>query len=155
MSSTNVSAYSAMAAASSTRPTASSTVMKNRETSGWVTVTGSARAIWSASTDRNDPRLPRTLPKRTEASVTGPPAARWTTSSASRLLAPSTEVGSAALSVEMRTKRLVPCRIAASSTFWVPCTLDFTASHGWRSSSGRCLCAAAWKTSSGRTAAKT
>ncbi len=74
MSRTNVSAYSAIAAVSSTSPTASSTVMKNRVTSGWVTVTGWSRAIWSASTDRNEPRLPSTLPKRTEASVTGPPA---------------------------------------------------------------------------------
>src|SRR6266567_2165739 len=46
MSSTNVSAYSAMAAASSTRPTASSTVMKNRETSGCVTVTRPAVSLF-------------------------------------------------------------------------------------------------------------
>ena len=130
MSRTNVSAYSAMAAVSSTSPTASSTVMKNRVTSGWVTVTGSSRAIWSASTDRNDPRLPSTLPKRTEASATGPPASRCTTSSASLLLAPSTEAGSAALSVEMSTKWLLPWRTAASTTFWVPRTFDFTASQG-------------------------
>ena len=78
-------------------------------------------------------------------------ARAWTTSSASRLVAPSTEVGSAALSVEMWTNRST-CRMltAASSRCCVPSTFVFTPSHGCRSSSGRCLCAAAWNTSSGR-----
>ena len=68
MSSTNISPALAMLAASMTSPTASSTVMKKRVTSGWVTVTGSPFSICSDSTDRNEPRLPSTLPKRTEAS---------------------------------------------------------------------------------------
>ena len=56
---------------------------------------------------------------------------------------------SAALSVEMFTNRSTPATAAASSTDTVPHTLVFSASPGCVSSSGRCLSAAAWKTTSG------
>src|SRR6266851_1311524 len=102
MSRTKVSPASAMLAASMTRPTASSTVMKKRVTSGWVTVTASPFSICSDSTVRNEPRLPRTLPKRTEANRVEPPARDWTIISAIRLVAPRMETGSAALSVQIR-----------------------------------------------------
>ncbi len=154
MSSTNTSPPRAIRPASSTRPTASSMVMKKRVTSGWVTVTGPPLRNCSASTDSSEPREPRTLPNRTAEKTPVPRlrasrALAWTISSARRLLAPRTEVGSAALSVEISTNRSTPVASAASTRWSVPSTFDFTASEGCRSSSGRCLWAAAWKTTSG------
>ena len=128
--------------------------MKNRMTSGCVTVISSPFSICSDSTVRNEPRLPRTLPNRTEAKRVVPPARDCTISSASRLVAPRIETGSAALSVEMRMNLSTPTSSAAPTSVLVPRTLDFTPSAGCLSSSGRCLCAAAWNTTSGRTALK-
>ena len=148
MSSTKVSPSSAMLADSMTNPTASSTVMKNRVTSGCVTVTASPFSICSDSTDRNEPRLPRTLPKRTDANLVNPPACACTIISATRFDAPRIDIGSAALSVEIRMNRSTPVSTAASTRCLVPMTLDLIPSHGLRSRSGRCLCAAAWNTTS-------
>jgi hypothetical protein len=150
MSSTYVVGSSAIRAASRTRPTASSMVMKNRVTSGWVTVTGIPEASCSRSTCSNDPRLPSTLPKRTAHSRVPLPPCRWRTSSAARFVAPRTDVGLAALSVEISTNRSTSWTMAASTRFSVPHTLDFTPSQGCRSRAGRCLRAAAWKTTCGR-----
>ena len=126
-------------------------VMKNRVTSGWVTVTGDPLASCSRTTWSSEPRLPSTLPNRTEHMVVvGEPACAPTTISASRLVAPSTEVGLAALSVEMSTNFSTSWARATSTRFSVPPTLDFTPSQGWCSRIGRCLRAAAWKTTCGR-----
>ena len=66
--------------------------------------------------------------------------------SAIRFEYPRTLVGLAALSVEMLTKCSTPISWAASSNVSVPTTLVLTASTGYCSSIGRCLRAAAWKT---------
>src|SRR2546423_1383574 len=53
------------AEASSTSSTASRTVIKNRVTSGWVTVSGPPTASWRVKSGTTDPVEPSTLPKRT------------------------------------------------------------------------------------------
>ena len=58
--------------------------------------------------------------------------------------------GCTALSVEIRRKRLTPTAADASITLSVPNTLVRAASTGWSSSTGTCLWAAAWSTTSGR-----
>ena len=98
------------------------------------------------------PREPRTLPNRTTRKWRPLAARAATISSASSLEAPYTEIGSTALSVEMRTKRSHAASRAASTMFRVPKTLFFTASTGLASISGTCLCAAVWKTTSAREA---
>ena len=70
--------------------------------------------------------------------------------SPSRLVAPMTLAGRTALSVEMNTNRSAPTSAASSMTLSVPITLVVTASTTWVSRIGTCLCAAAWKTTSGR-----
>ena len=59
--------------------------------------------------------------------------------------------GDTALSEEISTKRSAPTRTAASRSRAVPMMLFVTASSGFASMSGTCLCAAAWKTTAGRT----
>ena len=54
-----------MTAACRTSCTASSTVMKYRVTSGWVTVTGPPVSTCADSAVSTEPRLPSTLPNRT------------------------------------------------------------------------------------------
>ena len=49
----------------STSCPASGMVMKYRTMSGWVTVIGPPRRIWSRNSGMTLPLLPRTLPKRT------------------------------------------------------------------------------------------
>ncbi len=118
--------------------------------SGCVTVTGPPRAICSLKSGTTLPADPSTLPKRTAVTLVREERARSrTTSSATRFVAPMTELGFTALSVEMRTKRRAPQAWAIRATFCVPNTLFFTASSGASSMSGTCLCAAAWKTYSG------
>ena len=53
------------AEASSTSSTASRTVMKNRLTSGWVTVSGPPAASWRVNSGTTEPVEPSTLPNRT------------------------------------------------------------------------------------------
>ena len=67
-----------------------------------------------------------------------------------RLVAPMTEVGFTALSVEMNVKCSTPKASAARTTFNVPKTLFSMASRGHTSMSGTCLWAAAWNTTAGR-----
>ncbi len=151
MSRTSAWPPSPIAPACSTSCTASSTVMKNRVTSGCVTVKGPPSSIcfWNALS--TEPRLPSTLPNRTEMYR---PRARPSTPavnpSATRFEYPRMLHGSAALSVETLTKHSTPEASAASSTASVPHTLVLNPSTGWASSSGRCLSAAAWNTTSGR-----
>ena len=97
------------------------------------------------------PADPSTLPNRTEVMrvLLRRPCSR-STISAMRLVAPITELGRTALSVEMSTRRSAPTASAMRATFCVPKTLFFTASSGASSMSGTCLWAAAWKTISGR-----
>src|SRR6267154_768572 len=80
--------------------------------SGWVTVTGPPASIWALNFGTTEPFDASTLPKRTAISrMVGLPPARamksassaWQYISASRLVAPSTETGSIALSVEIIT----------------------------------------------------
>jgi hypothetical protein len=113
-----------------TRLAASGMDMKNRVTAASVMVTGRLLLSCQCSVGRNDPRLPRTLPKRTEATRIGPPAQAAVTRSASRLVAPSTLVGAAALSVEMFTNVSVPARAAAATTLAVPARLVLMPSAG-------------------------
>ena len=63
--------------------------------------------------------------------------------------------GRTALSVEISTNRLTPTAADASITLSVPNTLVRAASTGWSSSTGTCLWAAAWSTTSGRYRSKT
>ena len=72
-----------------------------------------------------------------------------TTISHRRLLAPMTEVGLTALSVEIRMNFLTPWASAARTVFSVPNTLLRMASWGLVSIKGTCLWAAAWNTTSG------
>ena len=64
-------------------------------------------------------------------------------------MAPSTETGSIALSVEIITMAAAPAAAAASATLTEPNTLVLMPSSQSRSSSGTCLSAAAWNTMSG------
>ena len=92
-----------------------------------------------------------TLPSRIE--VYAAPFSRpalATIHSAAALVLPRTLVASTALSVEKKTRRRTPARSAAATTAAVPSTFVATASTGCSSSSGTCLYAAAWKTTSGR-----
>ncbi len=75
--------------------------------------------------------------------------------SASRLVAPMTFVGLTALSVEIITIARTPWARQASATWRVPSTLVRMPSHGLASTIGTCFSAAAWNTSSGRSAAIT
>ena len=99
--------------------------------SGWVTVTGPPRAICALNTGTTEPTEPSTLPKRTAISrvrVAGRIAAcsasrAWATISAKRLVTPSCETGSIALSVEIITRARAPAATAASATLIEPNTL--------------------------------
>ena len=83
---------------------------------GWVIVTGKPLAICHIKVSTNDPRLPNTLPNRTEATRVPCPACRLTITSANRFDIPNTDVGLAALSVEMFTNRLTPWATQTSAT---------------------------------------
>ena len=108
--------------------------------SGWVTVTGPPSAICSLKMPTTEPRLPRTLPKRTHEKRVFDRAARLcTTCSAKRLVAPITLVGLIALSVEIITNDSTACSSASSASCLVANTLLRTASHGKRSIIGTCL----------------
>ena len=115
-------------------------------------VSGPPRSICCLKIGTTLPRLPSTLPNRTTTNARScVRAARCTICSATRLLAPMMLPGETALSDEISTKRAVPTRTAASRRRAVPMMLFVTASSGFASMSGTCLCAAAWKTTAGRT----
>jgi hypothetical protein len=63
-------------------------------------------------------------------------------------VAPYRLIGLHALSVESATTRCTPLSIAASMTFWAPCTFVLTASKGLYSAAGTCFNAAACTTKS-------
>ena len=126
-------------------------VMKYRTTSGCVTVIGPPRAICSQKIGTTLPALPSTFPNRTATKrVLLRRANRWTIISVTRLLAPITELGRTALSVETSTNASTALRCAASASAMVPRTLFFTASQGFFSIISTCLCAAACSTRDGR-----
>ena len=104
--------------------------MKYRVTSGSVIVIGRPACTWAMRPGRNDPRLPITLPKRTEATSVSVPPRSATSSSAIRLVAPRTEVGRAALSVLTLTKRSTSASTAALIRFSVPKMFVLTPSAG-------------------------
>ena len=77
--------------------------------SGCVTVIGPPASICAVKVCSIEPREPSTLPNRTDSQVRPVRFAKWAvSSSARRLVLPSTLVASAALSVEMFTKRVAP-----------------------------------------------
>src|SRR5207247_1724878 len=80
--------------------TASGIVMKYRDASGCVTVTGPPRAICLRNVGITDPSLPRTLPNRTAMNRVRPASKLFTRRSPSLFVAPMTLVGRTALSVE-------------------------------------------------------
>ena len=132
--------------------------------SGCVTVTGPPASICCLNFGITEPFDASTLPNRTAISrIAGRRCARraksassaWQYISAKRLVAPSTDTGSIALSVEIITIAATPAAAAASATFTEPNTLVFTPSPQSRSSSGTCLSAAAWNTMSGLNSANT
>ena len=132
--------------------------------SGCVTVTGPPASICCLNFGTTEPFDASTLPKRTAISrIAGRRCARransassaWQYISAKRLVAPSTDTGSIALSVEIITIAAAPAAAAASATFTEPNTLVLTPSPQSRSSSGTCLSAAAWNTMSGLNSANT
>ncbi|MDF2971111.1 MAG: hypothetical protein K0R61_1561 [Microvirga sp.] len=97
--------------------------------SGWVTVTGPPRAICALNFGTTEPTEPSTLPKRTAMVRVAPLRPMNSASSACpyisarRLVAPSMETGSMALSVEIITMVSAPDSTAASATFTEPKTL--------------------------------
>ncbi len=155
MSSTRLSPAPPIAPHWMTSSTASGMVMKYRVTRASVRVMGPPRATWSAKVCSTEPRLPSTLPNRTDMYSDPSRAKSAVSRSAIRLVQPSTEVASAALSVEMLMNRSTPTPRAACSTFSVPHTLLCSASPGLASTSGRCFSAAAWNTTSGFCSANT
>src|SRR6478752_4083820 len=98
--------------------------------SGWVTVTGPPASICDLNLGTTEPFEARTFPKRTEINRIGwwPATARrensssraWQYISARRLVAPSTDTGSIALSVEIITMAVAPAAEAASATLIDP-----------------------------------
>ena len=114
MSSTNVSPNSAIGAASRTSPTASSTVMKNRVTSGSVTVTGSPRCDLLGDHGRAANRGCR---GRCRSGPSRRASGRRPCACDDHLGQPlgraEDATGSAALSVEISTNRSAPCSAAA------------------------------------------
>ena len=122
-------------------------------------MTGPPASICALNFGTTEPFEASTLPKRTAISRIGgslplppPPAgarrvsspsSAWQYISAKRLVAPSTEIGSIALSVEIITMARAPAASAASATLTEPNTLVFTPSLQSRSSNGTCLRAAA------------
>src|SRR6267143_4275277 len=100
--------------------------------SGGVTVTGPPAAIWALNFGTTEPLEASTLPNRTEMRrIGGPSVARaaksassaWQYISANRLVAPSIEIGSIALSVDIITMPAAPAATAASATLIEPNTL--------------------------------
>ena len=72
-----------------------------------------------------------------------------------RFVAPMIDDGSTALSVLMKMKASTSADAAASATSRVPRTLVQTVDATFDSDSGTCFCAAAWKTTCGRSRSKT
>ena len=95
--------------------------MKKRVISGSVIVSGTPSRSWRWKSGTTLPEEPRTFPKRT-ATYRRPEsrATAATASSASRFVAPMTELGATALSVETRTNRSTPAPSAARSAASVP-----------------------------------
>src|ERR1700730_14128392 len=101
--------------------------------SGWVRVTGPPRSIWALNFGTTEPFEASTLPNRTAISRIGEraalararrsPSTAWQYISARRLVAPSIEIGSIALSVEIITIATAPEATAASATLIEPNTL--------------------------------
>src|SRR6476469_9296111 len=103
--------------------------------SGWVTVTGPPASIWALNFGTTEPFEASTLPNRTEISRIGnlvPPwddrswSSAWQYISAKRLVRPSIETGSIALSVEIITIAAAPAASAASATLTDPKMLVLT-----------------------------
>ena len=131
---------SAIPVASITSCTASGIVMKKRDISAWVTVTGPPRSIWRWKIGSTEPELPRTLPNRTAAKRVRAVEPRASmTRSARAFEPPMTVFGSTALSVEMRQKRSTAKRSESSASTSVPRTLLATAWSGFSSIIGTCL----------------
>ena len=107
--------------------------------SGCVTVTGPPASICALNFGTTEPLEASTLPNRTAISRIGRAArlrprreksasSAWQYISAKRLVAPSTDTGSIALSVEIITIAAAPAAAAASATLTEPKTLVLTPS---------------------------
>src|SRR5687767_11431617 len=98
--------------------------------SGWVTVSGPPEAICALNFGTTEPLEASTLPNRTERSRIGllldfparlsSASSDWQYISAKRLVTPSTDTGSIALSVEIITIAAAPAAIEASATLTDP-----------------------------------
>src|SRR5205085_7410336 len=119
--------------------------MKYLTMSGCVTVTGPPASICALNFGTTEPFEASTLPKRTairrgggadRRQTANSASSAWAYISASRLVAPSTDTGSIALSVEMITTAAAAAATAASTTLTEPNTLVLTPSPQSRSSSG-------------------
>ena len=98
-----------------------------------------------------EPSLPSTLPKRTATNRVALCCERlWRIISQTRFETPMMLAGFTALSLEMSTNLPTPLRSASCTRLRVPTMLLSTASRGFASSTGTCLCAAACSTSVGR-----
>ena len=103
--------------------------MKYRFISGCVIVTGPPRAICSRNSGITDSADPSTFPNRTATfRVANRCPSSCTTSSATRFVAPITDEGRTALSVEIRLNDSAPHSPATSPSVCEPSTLFFTAS---------------------------
>src|SRR3979411_2621255 len=126
--------------------------------SGCVTVTGPPASICALNFGTTDPLEASTLPNRTEINrMCGLPSdcviRAWSDPlqyiSAKRLVRPSIETGSIALSVEIITIAAAPAASAASATLTEPKMLVLTPSLQQRSRIGTCFSDAAWAPSEG------
>ena len=98
------------------------------------------------------PRLPSTLPKRTDDEGAAAAPCAPATRSARRCASMRPSRSSATPPCRSRSAPAARrrSRCASATTLRVPMTLLVTASSGFSSISGTCLCAAAWKTTAGR-----
>ncbi len=95
--------------------------MKYRVMSACVTVSGPPWASWSVQIGISEHADPSTLPNRTMQNRVALVRPRWRTYiSARRLVAPITDDGFTALSVEIITNRSHPAASAASAMLRVP-----------------------------------
>src|SRR4029078_3705816 len=105
-------------------------VMKYRTMSGWVMVTGPPDSICALNFGTTEPLDARTLPNRTDMNrvilrsglveLANSASRALQYIAAKRLVAPRTETGSIALSVEIITIAATLAAIAASATFTDP-----------------------------------
>ena len=149
MRSTKISPPLHISTASSTSLAASGMGMAKRVTSRSETHTACRSRMPRTNAGMTEPRLPSTLPNRTQAHfVSESTLPSMVRRSATNLLAPIVLVGETALSVLTIIMIPTPWPLARSTTFCVPRMFVLTASVGFCSQIRTCLSAAAWTTMS-------